>query len=67
MQCCGVDGPTLTNIRPSCCVGTGECLDPFTTGCGTALYDFLNTSMKVIGIVAATLAAIEVCIETGFW
>ncbi|GJQ75614.1 hypothetical protein Trydic_g17693 [Trypoxylus dichotomus] len=54
LECCGLDGPP-SPFPESCCKGD-SC---FIVGCNEALYEFLTESMNIIGIVAATLAAVE--------
>ncbi|GJQ75615.1 hypothetical protein Trydic_g17694 [Trypoxylus dichotomus] len=58
LQCCGVHiAPPIP--PPSCCGGLDPCLFPFPDGCSDRLYEFLNNSIMIIGIVAVVLAAIE--------
>ncbi|KAI4460947.1 tetraspanin [Holotrichia oblita] len=59
LECCGVDEPPI-NPPASCCGGISPCNDPYPTGCNSLVYDFLNSSTRIIGIVAVSLGAIEV-------
>lgn len=47
----------------SCCPAdiTGACTTPFTVGCFEAFYEFVVSAIKIIGIVAISISAIEVC------
>lgn len=73
MECCGVDGPDFwrgkfgSNAAPSsCCPGTpADCrigAGAYTEGCVPKLFDFLEHSVKVVGIVVIVIAAVEVCL-----
>ncbi|XP_018567943.1 tetraspanin-9-like isoform X2 [Anoplophora glabripennis] len=69
-ECCGLDGPTgsevqnNTQVMSSCCsktVTTCTTTIAFQKGCVSAMTDFLNTNLKIIGIIAIVFAVVELC------
>lgn len=65
-KCCGAQGPDdwkFANTFPkSCCESTiNNCnaQSAYKEGCSKDMYDFLKKSMKIIGIVIITIAAVE--------
>jgi len=64
LQCCGLNSASewILLVPTSCCAsGTTACtaINAFSTGCNTALNDFIATSGNIIGAVALGVAGIE--------
>lgn len=62
LQCCGKNSVLdwLGNTPQSCCkAGTAPLCMPFTTGCQTALGEFIDTAGDVLGWVSLGVAAVE--------
>ncbi|KAI4460948.1 tetraspanin [Holotrichia oblita] len=66
-QCCGMNASSEMSFGngsyfQSCCAADiqGPCTVPFATGCFQAVYDFVVGAIKVIGIVAISISAIEI-------
>lgn len=63
-QCCGADGPSDYVSPPaSCCNATivgGGCVDVYSNGCAITFFEFLQTSVHIIGYVVIGTAAVEV-------
>ncbi|XP_030766426.1 leukocyte surface antigen CD53-like isoform X2 [Sitophilus oryzae] len=52
-KCCGVKGPSDWNTTPTSC-------GSYTTGCSNIVFDWILSSVKVIGITAIAVSAVEV-------
>ena len=64
LKCCGALKPedwTITPLPPSCCgKSEGDCITATNTmGCAQPLFDFVKSSIKIIGIVILSIAAVE--------
>lgn len=70
-ECCGLDGPTGSEVlnangtvTASCCAKdatTCTTYNAYEKGCVSALTEFLNNNIKIIGIIAIIFAVVELC------